>query len=80
MTYLEVLQTLPSPYKEQAVANVIKQRGSHMLYLTGSTNIRFALMSWFQWDRTPEGEKYWQDLYYSLQYKPIRFYDKYLKP
>jgi hypothetical protein len=80
MTYLEVLRTLPSPYREKAVANVISQRGVHTLYLTGSTNIKFALMCWFRWNRTPEGEKYWQDLYYSLPSNSIPFYSKYLTP
>lgn len=61
----ELLESLPSPWKEQAIRNVTGQgRDSTMNeeYYSACS----ALVCSFNWSSTPEGRDYWLDLYHTL--------------
>jgi hypothetical protein len=50
---------LPDFYAEKAIYNAYKGGTGHIIY----EDLEDALISAFQWEHTPEGHYFWQDLY-----------------
>ena len=67
MTHLELLQTLPSPYREQAIEN----NSEECLQSTECKNILEALEDGFSWMYSPQGFEYWDNFY--LKFKAGEF-------
>lgn len=67
MTHLELLQTLPSPYREQAIEN----NSEEFLQSTECKNILEALEDGFSWMYSPQGFEYWDNFY--LKFKAGEF-------
>lgn len=66
-TRLQWFNTLPEPYKTQAINNTIQQNED---LLEEKDNIlTFALSGGFAWRETPEGLDYWKDFHDSLGVK-----------
>lgn len=63
MTHLELLQQLPSPYREQAIENNSEK------YLNESTyvNIENVLLFGFTWKHSPQLDEYWRLFYQRAQ-------------
>ena len=55
-----VEEDLPSPYKEQALENIVSPRLRY-------DSLKMALVSAFEWMETPQGFDYWKEVYDSLK-------------
>ena len=53
-------EDLPSPYKEQALKNMVSPRLRY-------DSLKMALVSAFEWMETPQGFDYWKEVYDSLK-------------
>ena len=53
-------EDLPSPYKEQALENMVSPRLRY-------DSLKMALVSAFEWMETPQGFDYWKEVYDSLK-------------
>lgn len=56
------LNTLPDPYKEQALKNTSKSRLDKT-----TSSLSVALTQAFIWSETPEGINYWNDVKFKAQ-------------
>lgn len=69
MTRLEYLQTLPEPYRTQAIENAEKLNDDPSKMLNEqSSNVRSALIHSFVWGKSEQGHAYWSIFYRT--YKP----------
>lgn len=79
MTIIEHLNTLPEPYKSEALINLknnpryLVRKDIKVPYLGQAIDFAFC------WDRTPQGDKYWRDIRYKADRNGIMSYKKYLK-
>lgn len=48
------LETLPEPYRTQAIDNMLERRKTEL-----ETSLRLAIANAFVWDETPQGYDYW---------------------
>jgi hypothetical protein len=62
-TIKEYLETLPEPYRSQALKNTYKIH----LDEAGKDSVGHALKSAFFWESSPEGHDYWENFYHSLK-------------
>lgn len=64
-THLELLQTLPSPYREQAIENTKNYKGKEWFSESYHNNLVGILQEGFLWYQTPEGQgwDYWLKIY-----------------
>lgn len=53
-------EDLPSPYKEQALKNMVSPRLRY-------DSLKMALVSAFEWMETPQGFDYWKEVYDGLK-------------
>lgn len=61
-TIKEWYETLPEPYKSQALKNCFKNR------LTNTrSSLAGAIMEGLSWSSTPEGGEYWKSLYHKAE-------------
>ena len=66
MTHLELLNTLPEPYRSQAIENVKVQMDEDAdvwFNETAKHPLHTIIMVEIWWDDTPEGVDYWSDIY-----------------
>lgn len=59
MTHLELLNKLPSPYREQAIENNTEE----FLQSSSSQILRKVIQYGFSWTESPQGYDYWLDIY-----------------
>jgi len=62
-TILEHLETLPEPYRSQAIENCLQTLSNHSN--NSADNLASAIVLAFEWVETPQGYWYWQRLWYS---------------
>lgn len=62
MTLKEALESLTPPYNEQAIANTPVNR-----HLDPVNTISQAVSKAFIWKDSPEGQKYWNEKYKTLE-------------
>lgn len=79
MTIIEHLNTLPEPYKSEALVNFknnpryLVKKDIKVPYLGQAIDLAFC------WDETPQGHTYWQVLKIKADRNEIMSYKKYLK-
>lgn len=61
----EWLKTLPEPYKKKALMNATVEDKS--ILNRSEPSLYDAIGRAFNWNRSPEGSKYWETLYYKAQ-------------
>ena len=62
-TILEHLETLPEPYRTQAIENCKNLSNTSK---DRTNNVMSAIVMAFDWAESPEGSGYWQRYWYSL--------------
>ena len=60
---LELLSHLPDEVVIRLVANMRRQHTEHLLVTTNYAFVDSLISGSFTWDRTPEGQEYWSELY-----------------
>lgn len=68
---LEYLETLPEPYRSQAITNTNNHYPSGVVRVFVN-DLSEALLSAFPWSESPEGRNYWSDLDRSIFYGDIK--------
>ncbi len=63
-TIEQYLETLPEPYRTQALNNTKKYR--FPIISDYSSDVREAVDLGIRWDQTPEGDEYWWKFYEQL--------------
>ena len=61
----EHLQELPEPARSQALANMWWEDAE-----TRCADPAYALYQAFNWSRSPQGYRYWKEIFNNLQSKP----------